>query len=158
MPRLPTRDVEGRCWTRTPAAPFSRSRGVHRWFEDGALRTAFEDPSARDGGSPDELVPLLREVGFPLTPQGEHDESAPAVDGKPTEGVCTRNGPTRRSRRPPTEHGRRRTRRPRSPATSLSPGNVRNTTIAGHGESSALPSDSVSGIRGPKRLTSGGIW
>ncbi|MFD5814156.1 DUF6461 domain-containing protein [Streptomyces sp. NPDC127038] len=52
------------------------------WFEDGELRTTFEGPSARDGNSPDELVPLLREVGFPLTPEGEHDESAPVVDGK----------------------------------------------------------------------------
>ncbi|MGW1411253.1 DUF6461 domain-containing protein [Streptomyces sp. NPDC002403] len=55
---------------------------LFHWFEDGELRTTFEGPSARDGGSPDELVPLLREVGFPLTPEGENDESAPAVDGK----------------------------------------------------------------------------
>lgn len=44
--------------------------------------TTFEGRSARDGNNPDELVPLLREVGFPLTPEGEHDESAPVVDGK----------------------------------------------------------------------------
>ncbi|MFJ2728118.1 DUF6461 domain-containing protein [Streptomyces collinus] len=55
---------------------------LFHWFEDGELRTTFEDPSARDGNSPDELVPLLREVGFPLTPEGEHDESASVVDGK----------------------------------------------------------------------------
>ncbi|MGW2035988.1 DUF6461 domain-containing protein [Streptomyces sp. NPDC001811] len=55
---------------------------LFHWFEDGELRTAFEGPSARDGSSPDELVPLLREVGFPLTPEGEHDENAPDVDGK----------------------------------------------------------------------------
>ncbi|MGW9448722.1 DUF6461 domain-containing protein [Streptomyces sp. NPDC055632] len=55
---------------------------LFHWFEDGELRTTFEGPSARDGSSPDELVPLLREVGFPLTPEGEHDENAPAVDGK----------------------------------------------------------------------------
>ncbi|MGW4164003.1 DUF6461 domain-containing protein [Streptomyces sp. NPDC004788] len=55
---------------------------LFRWFEDGELRTTFEGPSARDGSSPNELVPLLREVGFPLTPGGEHDESAPVVDGK----------------------------------------------------------------------------
>jgi hypothetical protein len=55
---------------------------LFHWFEDGELRTTFEGPSARDGNSPDELVPLLREVGFPLTPGGEHDESAPVVDGK----------------------------------------------------------------------------
>ncbi|MER5714955.1 DUF6461 domain-containing protein [Streptomyces sp. NPDC002132] len=52
------------------------------WFEDGELRTTFEDPSSRDGTTPDELVPLLREVGFPLTSEGEHDESAPDVDRK----------------------------------------------------------------------------
>ncbi|MGW1543952.1 DUF6461 domain-containing protein [Streptomyces sp. NPDC002309] len=55
---------------------------LFHWFEDGELRTTFESPWARDGNSPDELVPLLREVGFPLTPEGEHDESAPDVDGK----------------------------------------------------------------------------
>ncbi|NUQ99204.1 MAG: hypothetical protein HOY79_22495 [Streptomyces sp.] len=55
---------------------------LFHWFEDGELRTTFEGPSARDGSSPDELVPLLRAVGFPLTPEGEHDGSALAVDGK----------------------------------------------------------------------------
>ncbi|MDN3258606.1 DUF6461 domain-containing protein [Streptomyces sp. CSDS2] len=55
---------------------------LFHWFEDGELRTTFEWPSARDGSSPDELVPLLREVGFPLTPGGEHDDSSPVVDGK----------------------------------------------------------------------------
>ncbi|MEU3527170.1 DUF6461 domain-containing protein [Streptomyces sp. NPDC038707] len=55
---------------------------LFHWFEDGELRTTFEGPSVRDGGSPDELVPLLRAVGLPLTPEGEHDESAPVVDGK----------------------------------------------------------------------------
>ncbi|MEU9979445.1 DUF6461 domain-containing protein [Streptomyces sp. NPDC051014] len=55
---------------------------LFHWFEDGELRTTFEAPSARDGNSPDELVSLLREVGFPLTPEGEHDESAPVVDCK----------------------------------------------------------------------------
>jgi hypothetical protein len=55
---------------------------LFHWFEDGELRTTFEGPSSRDGSTPDELVPLLREVGFPLTSEGEDDESAPAVDGK----------------------------------------------------------------------------
>ncbi|MER8185247.1 DUF6461 domain-containing protein [Kitasatospora sp. NPDC094015] len=53
----------------------------HR-YEDSELRTTFEGPSARDGSNPDELVPLMRDIGFPLTPEGEHDENAPAVDGK----------------------------------------------------------------------------
>ncbi|MFD8261925.1 DUF6461 domain-containing protein [Streptomyces griseoluteus] len=55
---------------------------LFHWFEAGELRTAFEDPAARDGSSADELVPLLREVGFPLTPAGEHDQCGPVVDGK----------------------------------------------------------------------------
>ncbi|MEU0742662.1 DUF6461 domain-containing protein [Streptomyces sp. NPDC006134] len=55
---------------------------LFHWFEDGELRTTFEGPSSRDGSTPDELVPLLREVGFPLTSGGEHDESAPDVDRK----------------------------------------------------------------------------
>ncbi|WP_374935421.1 DUF6461 domain-containing protein [Streptomyces resistomycificus] len=55
---------------------------LFHWFEDGELRTTFEGPSSRDGNTPDELVPLLREVGFPLTSEGEHDESAPDVDRK----------------------------------------------------------------------------
>jgi hypothetical protein len=55
---------------------------LFHWFEDGELRTTFEGPWSRDGNTPDELVPLLREVGFPLTSEGEHDESAPDVDGK----------------------------------------------------------------------------
>ncbi|MEU3843659.1 DUF6461 domain-containing protein [Streptomyces sp. NPDC028635] len=55
---------------------------LFHWFEHGELRTTFEGPSARDGSSPDELVHLMREVGFPLTPEGEHDEDAPVVDEK----------------------------------------------------------------------------
>jgi hypothetical protein len=55
---------------------------LFHWFEDGELRTTFEGPSSRDGSTPDELIPLLREVGFPLTSEGEHDESAPDVDRK----------------------------------------------------------------------------
>ncbi|AZP22536.1 hypothetical protein EJC51_44580 [Streptomyces aquilus] len=55
---------------------------LFHWFEDGELRTTFENPSSRDGSTPDELIPLLREVGFPLTCEGEDDESAPDVDRK----------------------------------------------------------------------------
>ncbi|MGW6962227.1 DUF6461 domain-containing protein [Streptomyces chartreusis] len=55
---------------------------LFHWFEDGELRTTFENPSTRDGSTPDELIPLLREVGFPLTLDGEHDENAPDVDRK----------------------------------------------------------------------------
>ncbi|MDQ1041345.1 hypothetical protein QFZ75_007761 [Streptomyces sp. V3I8] len=38
---------------------------LFHWFEGAGLRTTFEGPSARYGNTPDELVPLLREVGFP---------------------------------------------------------------------------------------------
>ncbi|MEU6438950.1 DUF6461 domain-containing protein [Streptomyces sp. NPDC047046] len=55
---------------------------LFQWYEDGALRTVFEWASHRDGDTPDALLPLLREVGFPLTPEGEHDDNAPDVDGK----------------------------------------------------------------------------
>ncbi|MFB6679722.1 DUF6461 domain-containing protein [Streptomyces sp. NPDC056390] len=82
--------IEGACvqtlskGCRVVAHSSNGGKPIHlfHWFEDGELRTTFEGPSARDGNSPDELVPLLREVGFPLTPEGEHDESAPVVDGK----------------------------------------------------------------------------
>ncbi|MFD6529359.1 DUF6461 domain-containing protein [Streptomyces sp. NPDC060184] len=53
---------------------------LFHWYEDGELRTMFEDASARHGSGSDELVPLLAEVGFPVTPEGEHDESAPDLD------------------------------------------------------------------------------
>lgn len=62
---------------------------LFHWFEDGDLRTTFEGPSSRDGNTPDELVPLLREVGFPLTSEGEHDERRP---GRRPEGGGPRSG------------------------------------------------------------------
>ncbi|MBT2429344.1 hypothetical protein J7F02_27925 [Streptomyces sp. ISL-112] len=55
---------------------------LFHWFEDGELRTTFEFPWSRDGNTPDELVRVLREVGAPLTSEGEHDERAPDVDRK----------------------------------------------------------------------------
>ncbi|MGA5344424.1 DUF6461 domain-containing protein [Streptomyces griseoincarnatus] len=56
---------------------------LFHWFEDGELRTTFENPRWREGSTPDDLVPLLRDVGFPLTLAGEHDDSAPEVARKP---------------------------------------------------------------------------
>ncbi|MEU4096636.1 DUF6461 domain-containing protein [Streptomyces sp. NPDC026673] len=47
------------------------------WYEDGESRTVFEWPSNRSGSTPDELVPLIREVG--LDPDGDGD---PDVDHK----------------------------------------------------------------------------
>ncbi|MEU5046781.1 DUF6461 domain-containing protein [Streptomyces griseorubiginosus] len=55
---------------------------LFHWFEDGDRRTTFEGPAARHGSTPDELVPLLPDVGFPLTLGGEHGDSAPEDDGK----------------------------------------------------------------------------
>ncbi|MFG2429755.1 DUF6461 domain-containing protein [Streptomyces sp. NPDC048590] len=80
LPRVETLSEGGRVVVHSS----NGGKPIHlfHWFEDGELRTTFEGPSARDGSTPDELVPLLRAVGFPLTPEGEHDESAPDVDGK----------------------------------------------------------------------------
>ncbi|MFI0960731.1 DUF6461 domain-containing protein [Streptomyces sp. NPDC021080] len=36
------------------------------WWEDGELRTRFEGPLHRDGSTPDELVDLMRHVGFDI--------------------------------------------------------------------------------------------
>jgi hypothetical protein len=47
------------------------------WFEDGELRTTFEWAADRTGSTPDELTPLIREVG--LNPTGDQD---PAIDAK----------------------------------------------------------------------------
>ncbi|WP_327278458.1 DUF6461 domain-containing protein (plasmid) [Streptomyces sp. NBC_01224] len=40
---------------------------LFHWYEDGELRTAFEWPMARDGGTPDALNSVMREVGFDLS-------------------------------------------------------------------------------------------
>lgn len=40
------------------------------WYEDGELRTSFEWPTARTGTTPDDLVPLMHEVGFDLSGDG----------------------------------------------------------------------------------------
>ncbi|MDI2130529.1 DUF6461 domain-containing protein [Yinghuangia seranimata] len=34
------------------------------WYENGVLRTGFERPQERHGRTPDELVPIMRAVGF----------------------------------------------------------------------------------------------
>lgn len=39
------------------------------WYENGELRTTFEWPAARTGSTPDELNPVMREVG--LNPTGD---------------------------------------------------------------------------------------
>lgn len=43
------------------------------WYEDGELRTTFEWPTTRTGSTPDELVPVMREVGFELAEDGDGD-------------------------------------------------------------------------------------
>ncbi|MEU9755864.1 DUF6461 domain-containing protein [Streptomyces althioticus] len=55
---------------------------LFHWFEDGELRTTFESPRRREGSTPDDLIPLLRDVGLPLSLEGEYDDSAPDVDRK----------------------------------------------------------------------------
>ncbi len=47
------------------------------WFEDGELRTGFEWPTNRYGGTPDELVPMMREIGFDLTEDEDDTGRAP---------------------------------------------------------------------------------
>ncbi len=44
------------------------------WCEDGELRTGFEWPTNRYGSTPDELVPVMREIGFDLTEGEDEDE------------------------------------------------------------------------------------
>ncbi|MFD7004403.1 DUF6461 domain-containing protein [Streptomyces mirabilis] len=48
------------------------------WYEAGELRTSFEWPIDRYGCTPDELVPLMREIGFDLTEDG----TGPSTDTK----------------------------------------------------------------------------
>ncbi|WP_436771322.1 DUF6461 domain-containing protein [Yinghuangia sp. YIM S09857] len=40
------------------------------WYEDGELRTNFEWPTARTGTTPDDLLPVMQEVGFDLSGDG----------------------------------------------------------------------------------------
>ncbi|MFJ8313461.1 MULTISPECIES: DUF6461 domain-containing protein [unclassified Streptomyces] len=37
------------------------------WYEDGELRTTFEGPAVRYGSTPDDLIVVMREVGFALS-------------------------------------------------------------------------------------------
>lgn len=67
--------------TRTRAVSHSSNGGkpMHffHWHENGELRVTFEWAAVRDGSTPDDLNPLLREVG--LNPDGD---DAPGTDGK----------------------------------------------------------------------------
>lgn len=47
------------------------------WYENGELRTTFEDPADRTGSTPDELIAVMGELG--LAPAGD---TAPDVDEK----------------------------------------------------------------------------
>ncbi|MEV4453878.1 DUF6461 domain-containing protein [Streptomyces mirabilis] len=51
---------------------------LFHWYEAGELRTSFEWPIDRYGSTPDELVPLMREIGFDLTEDG----TGPSTDTK----------------------------------------------------------------------------
>ncbi|MFJ4846886.1 MULTISPECIES: DUF6461 domain-containing protein [unclassified Streptomyces] len=44
------------------------------WYEDGELRTTFEWPAVRTGSTPDDLVPLMREVGFAVSREDEETD------------------------------------------------------------------------------------
>ncbi|MGW4897256.1 DUF6461 domain-containing protein [Kitasatospora sp. NPDC004240] len=52
---------------------------LFHWYEDGRLRTTFEGSAARSGSTPDDLNPVLRELGLPLSCDDEPD---PGVDTK----------------------------------------------------------------------------
>ncbi|MER7108321.1 DUF6461 domain-containing protein [Streptomyces sp. NPDC000229] len=50
------------------------------WYEAGELRTGFEWPTDRYGSTPDDLVPVMREIGFGLTEK--EDRTGPSTDTK----------------------------------------------------------------------------
>ncbi|MFH9740130.1 DUF6461 domain-containing protein [Streptomyces roseolus] len=52
------------------------------WYENGELRTGFEGPTIRYGSTPDELVPLMREIGFDLAEDEDEDGTGPSTDTK----------------------------------------------------------------------------
>ncbi|MFE4821652.1 DUF6461 domain-containing protein [Streptomyces sp. NPDC056704] len=64
------------------AVTHSSNGGAHidlfHWYEAGELRTSFEWPTDWYGSTPDELVPLMREIGFDLTEDG----TGPSTDTK----------------------------------------------------------------------------
>lgn len=53
---------------------------LFHWYEAGELRTTFEGPTARYGSTPDELVPVMREIGFDLAE--DEDSTGPSSDTK----------------------------------------------------------------------------
>jgi choline dehydrogenase-like flavoprotein len=53
---------------------------LFHWYEAGELRTTFEWPTDRYGSTPDDLVPVMREIGFDLP--GDEDSTGPSTDTK----------------------------------------------------------------------------
>ncbi|MFK0258251.1 DUF6461 domain-containing protein [Streptomyces sp. NPDC090445] len=53
---------------------------LFHWYEAGELRTGFERPVDRYGSTPDDLVPMMREIGFDLTE--DEDGTGPSTDTK----------------------------------------------------------------------------
>ncbi|MCG0283722.1 DUF6461 domain-containing protein [Streptomyces sp. PSAA01] len=53
---------------------------LFHWYEAGELRTTFEGPTARHGSTPDDLVPVMREIGFDLTE--DEDSTGPSSNTK----------------------------------------------------------------------------
>ncbi|WP_189948903.1 DUF6461 domain-containing protein [Streptomyces roseolus] len=50
------------------------------WYVNGELRTGFEWPTTRYGSTPDELVPVMREIGFDLVK--DEEGAGPSTDTK----------------------------------------------------------------------------
>ncbi|MFE5482298.1 DUF6461 domain-containing protein [Streptomyces sp. NPDC056527] len=55
---------------------------LFHWYENGELRTSFEWPTHRYGSTPDDLLPLMREVGFDLSEDEDEDGTGPSTDTK----------------------------------------------------------------------------
>ena len=53
---------------------------LSHWYEDGKLGTTFEWPTAREGSTPDALLPIMREVGCDLS--DVEDRTGDSLDDK----------------------------------------------------------------------------
>ncbi|WP_328907616.1 DUF6461 domain-containing protein [Streptomyces sp. NBC_00234] len=69
--------VDGRAVTHSSngGAPID----LFHWYEAGGLRTTFERSTDRYGSTPDDLVPVMREIGFDLTGNECRTETKAAV-------------------------------------------------------------------------------
>ncbi|WP_338671562.1 DUF6461 domain-containing protein [Streptomyces sp. SCSIO 30461] len=53
---------------------------LFHWYEAGELRTTFEWPTDRYGSTPDDLLPMMSEIGFDLSE--DEDDTGPSTDTK----------------------------------------------------------------------------